>query len=437
MFDKLRKIKYLKAPAINKCWHNLISNFFLRMMASGILLSVFWGTAIYIYQTHQVKNELFLQLEKASRSITDGQLVPFNKMDTQVFDGFIRLSKRNLTDFRIIMLDIYDIDHHGIFHFDSGSKIIELIKDKKADLKSSLVSDQDTHSMFKIQDEIYYQILSPVYDGQEHLGSVGMTVRIGPKIVRQFKKALIFAVLHAIGTISTMGLILYPLIHASYRKLQRSSRELLESHLYTIKVLGNAIAERDSDTDEHNYRVTYFSLCLAEHLNLSAQSLQSLVKGAFLHDIGKIGIRDHILLKPTKLSIEEFTIMKTHVEQGVKIVNDIPWLRDSKDVIQYHHERYDGSGYPHGLVGEQIPIVARIFAVADVFDALISKRPYKPAASYVDAIKILKQQCRQFDPLVFFGFMEISESLFCHAASMGKTGIEVCLAIKLSNCFKL
>ena len=437
MFDTLSKIKYLKVTAINNCWHNLISNFFLRMMVSGILLSVGWGTAIYVYQSHQVKKELFLQLEKASQNITDGQFVPFNTMDIQIFDSFIKQSKRRLTDFRIIGLDIYDTDHHGIFHYDSGPEAIELIKNKKTGLKPSSVSDQDTHSFYKIHDEIYYQILSPVYGDQKHLGSVGMTVIIGPKIVRQFKRALIFAVLHAIGTISTMALILYPLIHASYRKLQRSSRELLESHLYTIKVLGNAIAERDSDTDEHNYRVTYFSLCLAEHLNLSAQSLQSLVKGAFLHDIGKIGIRDHILLKPTKLSIEEFAIMKTHVEQGVKIVNDIPWLRDSKDVIQYHHERYDGSGYPLGLVGEQIPIVARIFAVADVFDALISKRPYKPAASYVDAIKILKQQCRQFDPLVFFGFMEISESLFCHASSMGKTGIEVCLATKLADCFKL
>jgi len=437
MFDKLRKIKYLKAPEVKNCWRNLISNFFLRMVAIGVLLSVFWGTAIYVYQTHQVKKELFLQLEKASRNITNGQFVPFNTMDVQVFDNFIKQSRRKLTDFRIIRLDIYDTDHHGIFHYDSGSEATELIKDKKTILKSSSVSDQDAHSFFKIHDDIYYQILSPVYDDQEYLGSVGMTVRIGQRIVRQFRKALIFAVLHVIGTISTMALILYPLIHASYRKLQRSRHELLESHLYTIKGLGNAIAERDSDTDIHNYRVTYLSLCLAEHLSLSEQSIQALVKGAFLHDIGKIGIRDHILLKPKELTSEEFAIMKTHVDQGVKIVDDIPWLQDSKDVIRFHHERYDGSGYPLGLVGEQIPIVARVFAVADVFDALISRRPYKPAASYGDAMKIFKKQSKQFDPSVLSGFMEISESLFCHVNPMGKTGIEVCLETKLVKYFKL
>jgi len=437
LFDKFRQHNYRETPNTNGRWNNLISNFFFRIMVSGLLLSLFWGWMVYLYQIQQVEKELFQQLEKTSRSLINGQSVPFNRMDTRVFKKFIEISGRQLHDFRIVMLDIYDIDRLNIFHYDTDSENIKEIHGKKTKLRSSPFSDQNEHLIFKLQDEIYFQFFSPIYDDQQFLGSVDIMVAVGPRIVRQSRKALIIALLHAIGTISTMALVLYPLIHTSYRKLRRNSRELLESHLYTIKALGNVIAKRDSDTDEHNYRVTYASLCLADQLNLPEQSIQSLVKGAFLHDVGKIGIRDNILLKPSSLSNEEFTIMRTHVEQGVQIVNDIPWLEDSIDVIRFHHERYDGSGYPLGIAGQQIPLVARIFAVVDVFDALISKRPYKPALRFQDAIKILKQNHKQFDPSVLSSFLEISNSIYLQAASMGKLELETHLTTKLYNYFKI
>lgn len=254
---------------------------------------------------------------------------------------------------------------------------------------------------------------------------------------RQVDKELIvsISVFNTIGTICIITLVLYPLIHASYRTLRKNGRELLESNIYTIQALGNAIAERDSTTDEHNYRVTYFSLCLGEALNLPQASMQTLVKGAFLHDVGKIGIRDDILLKPAGLSSEEYETMKTHVGQGVRIVDDIPWLRDSKDVIRFHHERYDGGGYPLGISGSRIPIVARIFSLVDVFDALISKRPYKSAMSYDEAIGILRRQRQQFDPLVFSRFIEISKSLYESAVSIGKREYDICLTEKIKQYF--
>ncbi|BBO80920.1 hypothetical protein DSCO28_14860 [Desulfosarcina ovata subsp. sediminis] len=427
----------MKTPNVNSWWNNLVTNFVFRMMISGLLLSIFWGGVVYIYQTHQVKKELFQQLEKASRNLISGQSVPLNKMDTRVFNKIIEISARQLTDFRIVMLDLYDVGHLSIFHYDNGSEDIKAVEGQKTKLKATPFSDQNEHLMFKFKDEFYFQVFSPIHDDQQFLGYVDILVAVGPKILHQFRKALIIALFHAIGTISTMTLVLFPLIHSSYRKLRRNSRELLKSNLYTIKALGNAIAKRDSETGEHNHRVTYFSLCLAEQLHLSNQSMQSLIKGAFLHDIGKIGIRDNILLKPSSLSNDEFTIMKTHVEQGVQIVNDIPWLRDSIDVIRFHHEKYDGSGYPMGIIGEQIPIVARIFSMVDVFDALNSKRPYKHAMSYVDTIEILKQNQKQFDPLVFAAFLEISESQYKDAAVMVKPELEICLAEKIHKYFDI
>ncbi|WP_170302085.1 HD-GYP domain-containing protein [Desulfosarcina widdelii] len=402
-----------------------------------MLLSLFWGWVVYLYQVRQIKNELFIQLEKVSHSLIPERKVSFNNIESTVFKNFIVISEHQLLDYSFVSLNVYNVEKQAIFQYANPSKDIGIHKDRKNKLNFFPAGDNEELSFFKIEDKVYFHVFKPIYESQKLLGYIDMIVTVGPRIVHQFGRALIIAILHTSGTISMMALVLFPLIHASYRKLRRNSRELLESHLYTIKALGNAIANRDSETGEHNYRVTYFSLCLAEQLHLSSQSIQSLVKGAFLHDIGKIGIRDNILLKPSSLSNDEFTIMKTHVEQGVRIVNDIPWLQDSIDVIRFHHERYDGSGYPLGIAGQQIPIIARVFAVADVFDALISERPYKHAISYNDAIKTLKQNSQGFDPLVLSSFLEISELEYNTIITMEKNELEMHLIGKLSNYFEV
>ena len=354
-----------------------------------------------------------------------------------MFEAFIDISEHQLLDYRVISLHIFDIKQNDVFRYDNSLEAINVYKDRKSKPKSFPLGDQEEFSFIKLNDKIYFKIISPIYEDRKLFGYIDIKVEVGSRIVRQFRRALIVAVVHTAGTIAMMALALYPLILTSYRKLQRNSRDLLKSHLYTIKALGNAIAERDSDTDKHNYRVTYFSLCMAERLNLSAQSTRSLVKGAFLHDVGKIGISDSILLKPSSLTAQEYAVMKTHVELGVQIVNNIPWLEDSIDVIRFHHERYDGSGYPLGIAESQIPVVARIFSVVDVFDSLISNRPYKHAFSYSESIKIIKQSIKQFDPWVFSNFMLIAESLYKHATSMAMEDYETFLEEKLPNYFKI
>jgi HD-GYP domain-containing protein (c-di-GMP phosphodiesterase class II) len=261
-------------------------------------------------------------------------------------------------------------------------------------------------------------------------------VEVDPNILDRLKKTRTMALIMTVSTILTMTLVLYPLTYNFYRKLQGISRELRESHLHTILALGNAIAKRDNDTDEHNYRVTYYSLCLAEHVNMSPASIRTLVKGAFLHDVGKIGISDNILLKHGKLTKEEFKVMQTHVELGGQIVKDIRWLADSREVILFHHERYDGSGYPFGKAGEQIPLTARIFAVVDVFDALTSQRPYKQAFSYEDAIKILTKEAQGFDPKILNAFIKISKVLYNNTAPAGKMELIKRLEEKLFYYFE-
>ena len=147
-------------------------------------------------------------------------------------------------------------------------------------------------------------------------------------------------------------------------------------------------------------------------MGLKGSAMQSLIAGSFLHDVGKIGIPDAILLKPGKLDATEFAVMRTHVEQGEEIVTGMGWLDGANDVVAAHHEKWDGSGYPRGLRGEAIPLAARIFAVADVFDALCSKRPYKEPMPFSKAMEILERDTgTHFDPGVMAVFRGIAASI--------------------------
>ncbi|UCE23553.1 MAG: HD-GYP domain-containing protein [Candidatus Zixiibacteriota bacterium] len=189
--------------------------------------------------------------------------------------------------------------------------------------------------------------------------------------------------------------------------------DLLESNLQMVKALGSAIAERDYGTREHNYRVTIYSVQLAEQMDLAAEQIRALIKGSFLHDIGKVGIRDKTLLKPGGLTEREYEDVKRHVSVGKQIIENVRWLEDAVDVILYHHEKWDGSGYPDGRVGEDIPLAARIFSIADVFDALTSERPYKRAVSYADTIATMTaEQNIRFDPRLLDQFVKISKDLY-------------------------
>jgi len=161
----------------------------------------------------------------------------------------------------------------------------------------------------------------------------------------------------------------------------------------------SALDARDRETEGHSTRVSQLACLLAEEVGLNGHQLKALERGALLHDIGKIGISDTILHKPGKLTDDEWKIMRIHPDIGARIVEGIPFLQDTLSVIRYHHERWDGSGYPVGLKGKDIPVQARIFAVVDVFDALTSKRSYRKKSSPDDAVKYLREQSDiLFDP---------------------------------------
>ena len=227
------------------------------------------------------------------------------------------------------------------------------------------------------------------------------------------RRDVLRSVAYVLCIVLLTALAAYPVIRGLLNQLSRLAERLLDANLETLQVLGSAIAKRDSDTDAHNYRVTVYSVRLAERAGLSSTQIQGLIKGALLHDVGKLGIRDNVLLKPGRLDETEFEIMRTHVEHGLDITARAEWLNEAREVVGSHHEKYAGDGYPRGLSGEQIPVSARIFAIADVFDALTSKRPYKEPMSYQDTMAILEEgRGRHFDPTLLDGFGQISRALY-------------------------
>lgn len=192
--------------------------------------------------------------------------------------------------------------------------------------------------------------------------------------------------------------------------LERSQfiRELTSAREQSLKSLGLALEYRDHETKGHTDRVTSLALRLGQHLGLSRSELQALRWGSYLHDIGKIAIPDRILLKPGPLTKEERLLIESHVERGYEMASGLGFLPQATlEAIRYHHERWDGLGYPKGLAGESIPFLARIFAVVDVYDALVSARSYKPAWEPERAVQELRNQAgHQFDPELVSKFLE-------------------------------
>jgi len=184
-------------------------------------------------------------------------------------------------------------------------------------------------------------------------------------------------------------------------------RNLQLSYLMTIRALAKAIEARDKYTAGHTDRVYRLARVIAVKLGWDSSKLSDLRTGSILHDIGKIGVPDRILNKPGKLTDEEFEIMKNHPEMGARILQNIPFLERVIPYVLHHHEKYDGSGYPKGLAGEDIPIEGRILAVADTFDAILSDRPYRNGAGPQKAIdELILFKGKQFDPKIVDLFIE-------------------------------
>lgn len=219
--------------------------------------------------------------------------------------------------------------------------------------------------------------------------------------------------------LSIVLLVIYFVLGRTFRqstKVIREHSQALRAAVFqvestydrTLVALSRAIDLRDHETDGHSVRVTAYSLALAAALGIEGPEVLDLSRGALLHDIGKLGIPDSILLKQGPLTPEEWQLMRRHPELGHSLLRDITYLKGSLDVVLQHHERFDGRGYPFGLHGENISPLARMFSVADSFDAMTSDRPYRSRLTYAEArSEIVRGRGSQFDPAAVDAFLAI------------------------------
>ncbi|MCK6479833.1 MAG: HD-GYP domain-containing protein [Planctomycetes bacterium] len=261
--------------------------------------------------------------------------------------------------------------------------------------------------------------------GGEVLAAARAVFAVSEESAARARATALRAALLAAAVVLAVTAVLYPVVLALAGRLADYSTALLAANLETLAVLGSAIAQRDRATDAHTYRVTLYSVRLGEAAGLDGASLRALLKGAFLHDVGKIGIPDAVLLKPGKLDEKEFEVMKTHVPLGVEIVSRSAWLAESIRVVGSHHEKYLGRGYPAGVEASSIPVEARVFAIADVFDALTSERPYKEAFGFDRAMGILEEgRGAHFDPALLDLFRGIAPDLHRRYAGKERADLE-------------
>jgi len=219
--------------------------------------------------------------------------------------------------------------------------------------------------------------------------------------------------------IGPFGLIMFFLPFLLARHSFKLYMDMRDNYLNTIETLVKSIEAKDQYTKGHSERVAAYSVAIGRQMSLDAAQLEQLNYLSLLHDIGKVAVSDSLLNKVEKLTNGEFDLVRQHPKIGADIIKDIKLLSDEEKVVLHHHERYDGSGYPDGLKGEEIPLMARIIAVADCFDAMTSNRAYRDATSYTNAIhEIIECSGQQFDPRVVDAFIQCFSELFPHESAV-------------------
>src|SRR5437660_7339579 len=203
------------------------------------------------------------------------------------------------------------------------------------------------------------------------------------------------------------------LVAARTEQLRQAMTDLERSYDITLEALGDALDLKDAETEGHSKRVTAFTIAVARAMGLAGDRIRVIARGAFLHDIGKMAIPDAILRKPGALTETETEIMREHCYRGYQMLKKIPFLSEAAEIVYSHQERYDGTGYPRGLRGDEIPIGARIFSIADTLDAITSDRPYRAAQSIqVAREEVERFSGRQFDPDVVRVFLDMPDTIW-------------------------
>jgi HD-GYP domain-containing protein (c-di-GMP phosphodiesterase class II) len=382
---------------------------FKRLLIGWLLISLVIGVGVYIYETEAIDDQVSELAAEEAQSLAASDIARINGSAAQQA-GLVALGDKLLGE-HFAVVELYDRNKNKVLERvrDGQERVEEVLKKKR---HAFPLSAKVKYNRFDVDGQMVLQVLAPLLEGGRVAGYFEGVYVVDAATLSALEEQMRTVLVVVFIVILATTLMLYPFIVSLNREVLRSSRAILRGNVELMEVLGGAIAQRDSDTNIHNYRVTLYATALGEAVGMADGAIRDLIAGAFLHDVGKIGIPDSILLKPAKLTAEEFATMRTHVTLGIDIIERSAWLKKARDVVEFHHEKFDGSGYMRGLAGEAIPLAARVFAVADVFDALTSKRPYKEPMSCAEALAIVERDAGQhFDPQVVAAFAGIAAEL--------------------------
>jgi len=415
----------------------------IRLCAATAIIAVTIGAAAYFVQNSKLSNRVIDLGRKGIATLVDRVRVTMEQEHIDNLSALLEVAGRSEPPVvyragRFVNYQVYDRDHRILAE---ASVYASKIPNIQTFLNSRPLSFPETGNeeafQVNIDGTLFVYVAAPIIS---HVGEVVAYVRgifsVSPEMEAEIHKGVFRSVFIAIAIVISVAALLYPVILQLMRRLADYSTHLIDANLETLSVLGSAIAKRDSDTDAHNFRVSLYSAKIGEAIGLPNSAMRELIKGSFLHDVGKIGIPDNILLKPGKLDKNEFSIMQTHVEKGIDIIRRSSWLRDSIAVVGNHHEKYGGGGYPGNLSGDRIPITARIFAIADVFDALTSVRPYKKSLTFGKSMEILEEgRGTHFDPKILDVFTTIARDLYDQYAGHDGNNLRQDLAAVVEKYF--
>jgi HD-GYP domain-containing protein (c-di-GMP phosphodiesterase class II) len=415
---------------------NIRKTLIIRLFWTWLALSTFTALLVYYFETERVDEKVLALAVAAEQQLSVDTLRGYNQ--GEVPEATIRSIAEELGRGHFAVVEIYD---------HQKNKIVELVGEGREVLEHALsqqahafpLGEEIRYEKYWVLDEFVLMVLLPLRDQAGQLQGYFEGVFVAdPETVAQIQQDILYSVLIAMGVILVTTLVLYPVILSLNRELIQNSRAILRANLELLEVLGSAIAKRDSDTNIHNYRVTLYAIALGEAVGMSGEALRQLIVGAFLHDVGKIGISDNILLKPGRLTEEEFCQMQQHVNLGIDIINRSQWLIAAEGVVRCHHEKFDGSGYPLGLQGSDIPLSARVFAIVDVFDALTSRRPYKEPFPFETAMNIIQEDAgTHFDPDLVKRFTAIAREIHEILSEADEEAIITMLSDKSQHYFKI
>ena len=381
-----------------------------RLFWGWVALSLGIGTGVYFFEVNKLEHLVVgLAIEESTVFTREVHLADRG-------EAVYPLLKRQADAFlkgHFIIVELYDGNDREILRAVNPEKL-ERVRLFESAATPALGGEGIRFRSVLAGRNLFMQVRLPLLGDEGRLvGYFQGAYEVGKATMRNIEEDIIVSLLFVVVVIFLTAAMLYPIIISLNSGLIRLSADLLRGNVELMDVLGSAIAKRDSDTNSHNYRVTLYAIRLGEALKLDNAQIGKLIAGSFLHDVGKIGIRDSILLKEDRLNEAEMQAMRSHVSLGVDIISKSQWLLGAKDVVAYHHERFDGTGYLQGLSGKDIPINARIFSIVDVFDALTSRRPYKHPIGFDETMRMIRLDSgRRFDPELVAVFDKLAPSLY-------------------------